>query len=72
MTRPKLPILLCIIPFLSACGYKGDLYLPKENDKARFGVIQTGIDWRKPKPQNSPQTPAEGKTGSQTTPSSEP
>lgn len=28
---------------LSACGYKGDLYLPKENDKARFGVIQTGL-----------------------------
>ncbi|RQK03872.1 prokaryotic lipo-attachment site family protein [Neisseria meningitidis] len=22
---------------LSACGYKGDLYLPKEGDKARFG-----------------------------------
>ena len=29
--------------FLSACGYKGDLYLPKEDDQARFGVIQTGI-----------------------------
>nr|WP_306807999.1 lipoprotein [Neisseria meningitidis] len=28
---------------LSACGYKGDLYLPKEGDKARFGVIQTGF-----------------------------
>lgn len=28
---------------LSACGYKGDLYLPKENDKARFGVVQTGL-----------------------------
>ena len=28
---------------LSACGYKGDLYLPKEGDKARFGVIQTGL-----------------------------
>ena len=27
----------------SACGYKGDLYLPKEGDKARFGVIQTGL-----------------------------
>ncbi|MDO4998466.1 MAG: lipoprotein [Neisseria sp.] len=32
--------LLC----LSACGYKGDLYLPKDGDKARFGVIQTGLD----------------------------
>lgn len=30
---------------LSACGYKGDLYLPKEGDKARFGVIQTGLDF---------------------------
>ena len=27
----------------SACGYKGDLYLPKEDDKARFGVVQTGL-----------------------------
>lgn len=24
---------------LSACGYKGGLYLPKEGDTARFGVI---------------------------------
>ena len=30
---------------LSACGYKGDLYLPKEGDKARFGVIQTGLEF---------------------------
>ena len=22
---------------------KGDLYLPKEGDKARFGVVQTGL-----------------------------
>ena len=28
---------------LSACGYKGDLYLPKEGDKVRFGVVQTGL-----------------------------
>lgn len=41
---------MCILPFLSACGYKGDLYMPKENDKTRFGVIQTGLDWRKPNP----------------------
>lgn len=33
---------------LSACGYKGDLYLPKENDKNQFGVIQTGIDFKRP------------------------
>lgn len=29
---------------LTACGYKGDLYLPKENDKNQFGVIQTGLE----------------------------
>ena len=40
--------------FLSA-GYKGDLYLPKEDDQARFGVIQTGIQFT-PK---EPTTPAE-------------
>ncbi|MDO5357199.1 MAG: lipoprotein [Conchiformibius sp.] len=34
-----LPLLL----LLAACGYKGDLYLPKQDDKNRFGVIQTGI-----------------------------
>ncbi|MCP1660744.1 LPS translocon maturation chaperone LptM [Neisseria perflava] len=28
---------------LAACGFKGDLYLPKEGDKAKFGVIQTGL-----------------------------
>ena len=41
--------------FLSDCGYKGDLYLPKEDDQARFGVIQTGIQFT-PK---EPTTPAE-------------
>ena len=41
--------------FLSACGYKGDLYLPKEDYQARFGVIQTGIQFT-PK---EPTTPAE-------------
>ena len=25
-----------------------DLPIPKENDKAQFGVIQTGIDFKKP------------------------
>ncbi|QEY23422.1 LPS translocon maturation chaperone LptM [Neisseria animalis] len=33
---------------LSACGFKGDLYLPKENDKAKFGIIQTGLPIFKP------------------------
>lgn len=40
--------LLLACTLLAACGYKGDLYLPRENDKARFGVIQTGIDLRQP------------------------
>lgn len=39
---------LTLALLLGACGYKGDLYLPKENDKAQFGVIQTGIDFKKP------------------------
>ncbi|MBR6026562.1 MAG: lipoprotein [Neisseriaceae bacterium] len=36
---------ICLILFtnLSACGFKGDLYLPKENDNAKFSPIQTGI-----------------------------
>lgn len=33
---------------LTACGYKGDLYLPKENDKNQFGVIQTGLEFTRP------------------------
>lgn len=40
---------------LSACSYKGDLYLPKEGDKARFGVIQTGLQLQS-KPQSAPPT----------------
>lgn len=28
---------------LAACGYKGDLYLPKEGDKAKYGPVQTGL-----------------------------
>ncbi len=39
------PILLplTVVLLFSACGFKGELYLPKENDKQKFGVIQTGI-----------------------------
>ncbi len=39
------PVWLTILAglLLSACGFKGDLYLPKEDDKSQFGVIQTGI-----------------------------
>lgn len=54
-------ILPCLtLLFLAACGFKGDLYLPKENDDARFGVIQTGIDFRKPAPKTASEpTPQE-------------
>lgn len=35
--------LLCLIILLSACGYKGALYLPKTHDKNRFDIIQTDV-----------------------------
>ncbi|UOP06577.1 LPS translocon maturation chaperone LptM [Alysiella crassa] len=41
-------ILLSSLCILSACGYKGDLYLPKEDDKNQFGVIQTGLEFSPP------------------------
>ena len=45
---PTLPLALTLFTLtLAACGFKGDLYLPKENDKNKFGVIQTGIDFRR-------------------------
>lgn len=34
--------LSCLI-VLSACGYKGALYLPKTNDNNRFDIIQTDV-----------------------------
>ncbi|OSI15988.1 LPS translocon maturation chaperone LptM [Neisseria dumasiana] len=42
--KPAL-FLLSAALLLGGCGYKGDLYLPKEGDKARFGVIQTGLQF---------------------------
>lgn len=48
-------ILLSSTLLLSACGYKGDLYLPKKNDKAQFGAIQTGFQFQPLSPQNQPQ-----------------
>lgn len=35
--------LLIVAILLTACGYKGDLYLPKPNDNQPFGIIQTGL-----------------------------
>lgn len=40
---------LLLMLLVSACGYKGDLYLPKETDDARFGVIQTEFGQSKSK-----------------------
>lgn len=47
--KPAL-FLLSAALLLGGCGYKGDLYLPKEGDKARFGVIQTGLQLETEKP----------------------
>lgn len=54
-------LLLSSILTVAACGFKGDLYLPKENDNARFGVIQTGIDFSRPTPRTAsePTSPSE-------------
>ncbi|MDK4681182.1 LPS translocon maturation chaperone LptM [Kingella negevensis] len=53
-------IALFICTTLAACGFKGNLYLPKENDKNQFDVIQTGIDFRKPN--TAPQTASQPAT----------
>ena len=44
MMRTLLPTLAAAL-LLSACGYKGDLYLPKESDRARFAPVQTGLQF---------------------------
>ena len=48
MMRTLLPALAAAL-LLSACGYKGDLYLPKESDRARIDRIikgaETGEAW---------------------------
>ena len=51
----RLPLLLCTALILAACGYKGDLYLPKQDDKAQFGAVQTGLQFQPIQPQNQPQ-----------------
>lgn len=37
-----LPI-ISLMFLLSACGFKGPLYLPKKDDDQTFGVVQTGF-----------------------------
>ena len=44
----KLPIIFLTLFALSACGFKGDLYLPKDNDDATFSPIQTGVGLKPP------------------------
>ena len=34
-----------ILPQSPVSGYKGDLYLPKESDRARFAPVQTGLQF---------------------------
>ena len=41
----KTLLMLAAALALAACGYKGDLYLPKEGDKAQFGPLQTGLEF---------------------------
>ena len=44
MMRTLFPALAAAL-LLSACGYKGGLYLPKESDRARFAPVQTGLQF---------------------------
>lgn len=49
MMKPAFLIVAFLsVALFSACGYKGDLYLPRDDDKNRFGVIQTDIDFKQP------------------------
>ncbi|MBR7059276.1 MAG: lipoprotein [Neisseriaceae bacterium] len=41
-------IFLLLLANLSACGFKGDLYLPKDDDNAQFSPVQTGIGLKPP------------------------
>ena len=52
MPRVIWPAILITALMLTACGYKGDLYLPKENDKAKFGPLQTGLEFKPKQPPN--------------------
>ncbi|OSI09418.1 LPS translocon maturation chaperone LptM [Neisseria canis] len=44
-----------LLVLLSACGYKSDLYLPKEGDKAKFGPVQTGLQFESKEPVTQPE-----------------
>lgn len=51
--KKLLPAALAVL--LGACGYKGDLYLPKEGDKAKFGPVQTGLQFESKEPVTKPE-----------------
>ncbi|WP_373795939.1 lipoprotein [Neisseria dentiae] len=53
--KKLLPLAAALLVTLTACGYKGDLYLPREDDKAKFGPLQTGL----PMPAREPATQPE-------------
>lgn len=55
MSRPALSLALIATLLLVACGYKGDLYLPKEGDKAQFGPLQTGLEFNPKQPPSQPE-----------------
>lgn len=44
----KLAIIFATLFALSACGFKGDLYLPHDDDDATFSPIQTGVGLKPP------------------------
>ncbi|MBP3221046.1 MAG: lipoprotein [Neisseriaceae bacterium] len=46
----KFALFLMTLFALSACGFKGDLYLPKDHDDAVFAPVQTGIGLKPPAP----------------------
>ena len=68
MMRTLLPALAAAL-LLSACGYKGDLYLPREGDKNKFGPVQTGLT--KPEFKKRPAIKQPEKTASEPAPHSE-
>lgn len=46
-------MMMALLCSVGACGFKDDLYLPREKDHARFGVVQTGIDFKRTPPQDA-------------------
>ena len=49
--------LLPVLPTLAACGFKGAPYLPHENGKNRFGIIQTGLETSRSPAASEPSRP---------------